>query len=112
MVLMYLVYVNTLIDGHNFINLSTTISHNEIDKKFLPKVKDIDRLTIESVVSEYMIKKDMNVSNSSKIWTEVKSGVVKGALAGSVIGGGAQGAITSAVVYGTLGGMMKAYTLS
>lgn len=111
MAFIYLVYVNITIDTDNSQKLDNIVCHKEIEHA-LPKIKDVDKLIIESVISEYWRKRNMNKSNCAKIWKEVKSGIVRGALGGAIVGSGLSGAASGAVVFGTLGGLSKAYALS
>lgn len=107
-IFLYLLYTNNNIDKKNVMDLDMTVCHKEV---ILPKIRDIDRLVIESVFSEYWQKRSMNKSNCSKIWSDVKSGVISGALSGAIIGSGASSVIAGGLVGGVISGTMKAYGL-
>lgn len=110
-VFIYLLYMNLTIDSTNTRKLDNIICHKEVLHK-LPKIKDVDKLVIESVIEDYWRKRSMNKSNCGKIWNEIKGGVLRGIIGGVIVGGGMSGAISGAIVFGSMSGLMKAYNLS
>lgn len=86
-------------------------SHKEVNKKYT-SMPEMERLKIEAVIEEYWMKRSMNKSKCSKIWTEVRRGVMRGAIGGLVMGGGSAGGVVSgAVIFGAINGVLKGYDL-
>jgi hypothetical protein len=101
-------YTNILQDIQDEKNLDKIVCHKEVD---LPKIKGVDKLVIESVVEEYWKKRSMNKSNCAKIWNDIRTGFVRGALGGAIVGGGWEGSASGAIVFGTMSGLSRAYHL-
>ena len=107
-IFIYLLYANIIQDIQDKKILDEIVCHKEVD---LPKIRGVDKLIIESVVEEYWKKRSMNKSNCAKIWNDVKTGVVRGALGGAIVGGGWSGAASGAIVFGTMSGLSRSYHL-
>ena len=108
-IFLFLLYANIMKDIEDKEILDKIVCHKEVD---LPKIRGVDKLIIESVIEEYWRKRSMNKSNCAKIWGDVKTGIVRGALGGAIVGGGWSGAASGALVFGTMSGLSKAYNLT
>ncbi len=107
-IFIYLLHSNILQDISDNNTLDSIQCHKEVD---IPEIKNMDKLVVESIIEEYLKKRAMNKSNYDRIWGDVISGGVKGALSGAIIGGTLISAIEGVIVYGTISGTHKAYTL-
>lgn len=108
-IFLFLLYANIMKDIEDEKTLDKILCHKEVD---LPKIREVDKLIIESVIEEYWRKRSMNKSKCAKIWGDVKAGIVRGALGGAIMGGGWGGAASGAIVFGTMSGLSKAYHLT
>lgn len=108
-IFMHLMQLNIVLDRENVHELNNIPSHKEIQ---LPVISTTSRLVIESVISDYNKKRNMNKSNCAKIMSNIRTGAIRGAIGGAIMGGGLQGALSSAFVFGSLGGIMNAYNLA
>jgi hypothetical protein len=104
----FLLYCNITQDAQDATELNGIVCHKEIT---LPKIKNVDRLMIESVTEEYLRKRSINKSNCAKIWSEIKTGIFRGALGGAIVGGGWDGAASGAIVFGSMAGLFRSYDL-
>ena len=109
LIFLVLLYKNMEIDKKNDAHLGQMVCHKEVK---LPSIHDTDVLIIESVIEKYWKKCNMNKSNTAKIWGDIKMGAARGVLGGAIVGSGPVGALTSAVVFGTLSGVSRAYSLT
>lgn len=108
-VFIFLLHANIVQDLDDEKTLDKIVCHKEVD---LPKIRGVDKLVIESVIAEYWKKRSMNKSNCAKIWNEMRTGFVRGALGGAIVGEGWGGAASGAIVFGTMSGLFKAYNLT
>ena len=69
-----------------------------------------DRLKVESILDNYMIRRDKNKSKSSNVLYEFRNGAVRGIIGAALLGGGINEITAGALVYGTISGFSKAYT--
>jgi hypothetical protein len=109
LIFIYLLYVNEQIDKNNAAVLEKITSHKEVT---LPRMSNLDKLMIESVVEEYYKKREMNKSHYTKIWSSLKTGIVRGGLGSAIMGNDAPTVLATSAVYGALSGIFKAYDLS
>ena len=107
-ILIYQLFVVSMLDHANNHELKKTICHKEIK---LPEISRNDRLIIESIISEYLKKRKMNKSIRIKTCEEFKLGMIRGAIGGLILGGSLEGAVIGAVVFGTMGGLFKTYSI-
>jgi hypothetical protein len=107
-IFIFLLYMNIQQDIEDAKVLSTITCHKEVD---VPKIKEIDSLVIESIIEKYNKKKAMNISNSESILSDIKIGAVRGVLGGAIMGSGLEGMVISAITFGSLSGLSKAYEL-
>jgi hypothetical protein len=108
-VFIFLLYANIIQDAQDKKTLDEIVCHKEVD---LPKIRDVDKLVIESVVEEYWQKRSRNKSNCAKIWNDMSTGFVRGALGGAIVGGDWGGVASGAIVFSTLSGLSSAYHLT
>jgi hypothetical protein len=108
-VFIFLLYANIIQDMQNKNKLNTIVCHKEVN---LPKIRDADKLIIESVIEKYWKKRSMNKSNCVKIWNDMKFGFIRGALGGAIIGRDWEGTVSGAVVFSAISGLSKAYSLN
>lgn len=108
LILLYLLYANVEEDIKNSSILDSSICHKEVRTS---PISQEDRLRLELLIDNYLQKKDMNDSRCYNIWNELKTGAVRGALGAVILGGGAGEALTGSIVYGTISGLAKAYSL-
>jgi hypothetical protein len=101
----YLIGCNRQIDIDNYARLKGQISHKEV---IVPEISFEERIKIESVMADYKRKKNMNKSNVDRIMLGVRDGIVRGALGGAFMGKSVTGSFMGAVVFGAMGGIMKA----
>ena len=71
-----------------------------------------ERFNVESIIEDYLNKRNMNKSNCSRILSESIKGAARGALGGGLVGGGFEGVMSGALVFGSMSGVMKAYSLA
>jgi hypothetical protein len=109
LVFIFLLYLNIIQDMQNKKKLNKILCHKEVN---LPKIRDVDKLIIESVVEKYWKKRSMNKSNCVKIWNDMKFGFVRGALGGAIIGRDWGGTVSGAVVFSAISGLSKAFSLN
>lgn len=105
-IFMFLLHANIMKDIEYARKLDKIVCHKEVD---IPKIRGVDKLVIESVIEEYWKKRSMNKSKCSRIWRDLKTGFIRGALSGFITGGGVSGAASGAVVFGMLSGLTQAY---
>jgi hypothetical protein len=108
-VFIFLLHANIIQDAQDEKKLDKIVCHKEVD---LPKIRGMDKLVIESVIEEYWKKRSMNKSNCAKIWNDMRTGFVRGALGGAIVGGGWGGSASGAIVFSTLSGLSRAYNLT
>ncbi len=108
-VFIFLLQKNWEIDKKNTQELEKMTCHKEVN---LPQVSEKNILIVESIIEQYWKKRSMNKSNTSKIWGDVKMGVTRGILGGVLIGGTPASIGTSAFIFGTLSGVLRAYGLA
>ena len=104
----YLIQYNMELDADNYMRLSGQVSHKQV---IVPNITFEERIKIESVIEDYKKKKTMNKSNINRIVTGIRDGMIRGALGGAFMGKSVEGSILGAIVFGSMGGIMKAHSL-
>lgn len=108
-IFIFLLYLNIVKDLQDKKTLDDIICHKEVD---LPNIRNMDKLVIESVIEEYWKKRSMNKSNCAKIWNDIRTGFMRGALGGVIVGKGYAGVVSGAFVFGALSGLSRSYHLT
>lgn len=108
-IFIFLLYKNLIQDAQDGKALDKILCHKEVD---LPNIRGVDKLVIESVIEEYWKKRSMNKSNCAKIWNDMRTGFVRGALGGAIVGGDWGGSASGAIVFSAISGLSKAYHLA
>jgi hypothetical protein len=108
-VVAYLTWVNYALDISKRRELKNRPCHKELP---LPNVEIKDRLLIESIVADYCKIIEKNESNVSRIKDELFNGIVRGAIAGLIVGNGIPGMVSGAITFGLIGGIVKSYNLA
>lgn len=107
LILLFLLYENVRQDYKDRYYIQTTICHKKVQ---IPIITQEERLKIETVLDDYIKRRDKNISKLYKIFSELYVGAMRGVLGAAMLGGGINEMAAGAIVYGTISGFSRAYS--